>query len=36
VTGEVRVVPLLGIPEIEEGDDLAALLVEAAARAPRS
>jgi len=33
VTGEVRVLPLLGIPEIEEGDDLAALLVEAAARA---
>ena len=33
MTGEVRVLPLLGIPEIEEGDDLAALLVEAAARA---
>jgi coenzyme F420-0:L-glutamate ligase/coenzyme F420-1:gamma-L-glutamate ligase len=33
VTGELRVVPLLGIPEIEEGDDLATLLVEAAARA---
>jgi coenzyme F420-0:L-glutamate ligase/coenzyme F420-1:gamma-L-glutamate ligase len=30
VTGEVRVLPLLGIPEIDEGDDLAALLVEAA------
>ena len=26
-------IPLLGIPELEEGDDLAALLVEAAARA---
>jgi coenzyme F420-0:L-glutamate ligase/coenzyme F420-1:gamma-L-glutamate ligase len=33
VTGEVRVLPLLGIPEIEKGDDLAALLVDAAARA---
>jgi coenzyme F420-0:L-glutamate ligase/coenzyme F420-1:gamma-L-glutamate ligase len=33
VTGEVRVLPLLGIPEVEEGDDLAALLVEAADRA---
>ena len=32
MTGELRVLPLLGIPEIEEGDDLAALLVEAAAR----
>jgi coenzyme F420-0:L-glutamate ligase/coenzyme F420-1:gamma-L-glutamate ligase len=32
VTGEVRVSPLLGIPEIEEGDDLGALLVEAANR----
>ena len=32
MTGEVQVLPLLGIPEIEEGDDLAALLVEAAAR----
>jgi coenzyme F420-0:L-glutamate ligase / coenzyme F420-1:gamma-L-glutamate ligase len=33
VTGEVRVIPLLGIPELEEGDDLAALLAEAAERA---
>lgn len=33
MTGEVRVVPLRGIPELEEGDDLAALLVEAARRA---
>jgi coenzyme F420-0:L-glutamate ligase / coenzyme F420-1:gamma-L-glutamate ligase len=33
VTGEIRVIPLLGIPEIEDGDDLAALLVEAAGRA---
>jgi coenzyme F420-0:L-glutamate ligase/coenzyme F420-1:gamma-L-glutamate ligase len=32
VTGEVRVIPLLGIPELEEGDDLAALLAEAAVR----
>ena len=27
VTGEIRVIPLEGIPEIEEGDDLAALLL---------
>jgi coenzyme F420-0:L-glutamate ligase/coenzyme F420-1:gamma-L-glutamate ligase len=33
VSGEVRVIPLLGIPELEEGDDLAALLAEAAERA---
>lgn len=31
--GELRVLPLLGIPEIEDGDDLATLVVEAAARA---
>jgi coenzyme F420-0:L-glutamate ligase/coenzyme F420-1:gamma-L-glutamate ligase len=30
VTGEVRVVPLRGLPELEEGDDLAAFLAEAA------
>jgi len=30
---EVRVLPLLGIPELEEGDDLGALLLEAAQRA---
>jgi coenzyme F420-0:L-glutamate ligase/coenzyme F420-1:gamma-L-glutamate ligase len=30
VTGEVRVVPLRGIPELEAGDDLAAHLAEAA------
>jgi coenzyme F420-0:L-glutamate ligase / coenzyme F420-1:gamma-L-glutamate ligase len=30
VTGELRVIPLRGIPELEEGDDLGALLVEAA------
>ena len=29
---EVRVIPLRGIPELEEGDDLAALLAEAAER----
>ena len=29
----IRVIPLEGIPEVEEGDDLAGLLVEAAARA---
>jgi coenzyme F420-0:L-glutamate ligase / coenzyme F420-1:gamma-L-glutamate ligase len=33
VTDEVRVIPLRGIPELEEDDDLAALLAEAAARA---
>lgn len=33
MTGEVRVVPLRGIPELEEGDDLASLLAEAASRA---
>jgi coenzyme F420-0:L-glutamate ligase / coenzyme F420-1:gamma-L-glutamate ligase len=32
--GELRVIPLRGVPELEEGDDLAALLVEAAARGP--
>jgi len=32
LTGELRVIPLLGIPELEEGDDLAATIVEAAAR----
>jgi coenzyme F420-0:L-glutamate ligase/coenzyme F420-1:gamma-L-glutamate ligase len=32
VTREVRVIPLPGIPELEEGDDLAALLAEAAHR----
>lgn len=30
---ELRVIPLAGIPEVEEGDDLAGLLVEAAAAA---
>jgi coenzyme F420-0:L-glutamate ligase / coenzyme F420-1:gamma-L-glutamate ligase len=33
VTGEVRVIPLQGIPEVEEGDDLAALVLDAAGRA---
>jgi coenzyme F420-0:L-glutamate ligase/coenzyme F420-1:gamma-L-glutamate ligase len=33
VTGEVRVIPLRGIPELAEGDDLGALLAEAAGRA---
>ena len=33
MTTGVRVVPLEGIPEVEEGDDLAALLADAAARA---
>ena len=32
MTKELRVVPLPGIPELEEGDDLAALLTDAAAR----
>jgi coenzyme F420-0:L-glutamate ligase/coenzyme F420-1:gamma-L-glutamate ligase len=33
VRGEVRVVPLRGLPELEEGDDLAAFLAEAAREA---
>jgi coenzyme F420-0:L-glutamate ligase/coenzyme F420-1:gamma-L-glutamate ligase len=33
VTGEVRLIPLRGIPELEETDDLAALLAAAAERA---
>jgi coenzyme F420-0:L-glutamate ligase/coenzyme F420-1:gamma-L-glutamate ligase len=33
LTDEVRVIPLRGIPELEEGDDLGALLVDAAGRA---
>jgi len=32
VSGEIRVIPLTGLPELEEGDDLAALLAEAAKR----
>ena len=32
MSGELRAIPLRGIPELEEGDDLAALVVEAAAR----
>jgi coenzyme F420-0:L-glutamate ligase/coenzyme F420-1:gamma-L-glutamate ligase len=32
VSGELRVIPLQGIPELEEGDDLAVLLVESAGR----
>ena len=31
MTGELRVIPLRGIPELEEGDDLGALLAQAAA-----
>jgi coenzyme F420-0:L-glutamate ligase/coenzyme F420-1:gamma-L-glutamate ligase len=31
LTDELRVVPLRGLPELEEGDDLAALLLESAA-----
>jgi coenzyme F420-0:L-glutamate ligase/coenzyme F420-1:gamma-L-glutamate ligase len=30
LTGELRVIPLRGIPELEEGDDLGALVVEVA------
>ena len=30
--GEIRVLPLTGLPELEEGDDLAALLAEAGTR----
>ena len=33
VTGELRVIPLRGIPELEEGDDLGAFLVDAAREA---
>jgi coenzyme F420-0:L-glutamate ligase / coenzyme F420-1:gamma-L-glutamate ligase len=33
VRGEVRVIPLGGIPDVEEGDDLGALLADAATRA---
>jgi coenzyme F420-0:L-glutamate ligase/coenzyme F420-1:gamma-L-glutamate ligase len=33
VTGELRVIPLHGIPELEVGDDLGALLVDAAREA---
>ena len=33
MTAEVRLIPLCGIPELEEGDDLAATLVDAAGRA---
>jgi coenzyme F420-0:L-glutamate ligase / coenzyme F420-1:gamma-L-glutamate ligase len=33
LNGEVRVIPLRGIPELREGDDLGGVLVEAAARA---
>jgi coenzyme F420-0:L-glutamate ligase/coenzyme F420-1:gamma-L-glutamate ligase len=33
VTDEVRVIPLRGIPELEAGDDLAALVVDSADRA---
>ena len=33
MTGELRVIPLLGLPELEEGDDLAQLIADAARRA---
>ena len=33
MTQEIRIIPLDGIPEVEEGDDLAALLADAAERA---
>jgi coenzyme F420-0:L-glutamate ligase / coenzyme F420-1:gamma-L-glutamate ligase len=33
VTRELRIIPLVGIPEVEEGDDLVALLAAAAERA---
>jgi coenzyme F420-0:L-glutamate ligase / coenzyme F420-1:gamma-L-glutamate ligase len=33
MTGEVRVIPLTGLPELEAGDDLPALLADAASRA---
>ncbi len=34
MSGELRVIPLKGIPELEEGDDLAALIVDSAKREP--
>lgn len=33
MSGELRVIPLQGLPELEDGDDLGTLLVEAASRA---
>ena len=33
MSGELRVIPLRGVPELEDGDDLGTLLVEAATRA---
>jgi coenzyme F420-0:L-glutamate ligase / coenzyme F420-1:gamma-L-glutamate ligase len=33
LSGELRVIPLRGIPELEQGDDLGALVADAAARA---
>ena len=33
MSGEIRVIPLEGIPEVDEGDDLVALLADAAERA---
>ena len=33
MSAEIRVIPLTGIPELEEGDDLARLLVDSATRA---
>lgn len=33
MSGEIRVIPLIGLPELAEGDDLCTLLAEAAARA---
>jgi len=33
LSGELRVIPLRGIPELEEGDDVGALIADAAARA---
>ena len=33
MTGEIRIIPLEGIPEVEEGDDLVTLLADAAQRA---
>jgi coenzyme F420-0:L-glutamate ligase/coenzyme F420-1:gamma-L-glutamate ligase len=34
VSGEVRIIPLPGMPEVRRGDDLAALIIEAAGRGP--
>lgn len=34
MSGEVRIIPLPGMPEVRKGDDVAALIIEAAGRGP--